>query len=377
MELGRWLKPGLQPDFNEVILAAVAAAIANRAMPELWPTLLSMSSLTATTADAMRGSQTQIAMVAIPSATWLSVRLLLSGGFITAGVVLCWGYPLGFLPALAVLTAWVAVLWCFPVLWLVLLPAVLPAVDFSPWTGWIAISEGDIAVLATLAVLLLRAPPTRQDIWPDQRVRLFPRFVLALSLFACAVDIVRGISPNWQAVSETLPAPIQRGALPAPIQRGALPAPIQRGALPAPVEPAFSTGPGMKVDIADVEMIGPDGRTVVVNGDFTDGTVRWFFTLDFHRLWRILDFAVVGLVRRRHVGRDIAVVAAIGIWGRAGCDPSRRAVGRTDLGRHGGHHTLRLVRQRVRGAAHRVAVRSGGDAWTDVGMAAAFGQSAG
>ena len=280
MELGRWLKPGLQPDFNEVILAAVAAAIANRAMPELWPTLLSMSSLTATTADAMRGSQTQIAMVAIPSATWLSVRLLLSGGFITAGVVLCWGYPLGFLPALAVLTAWVAVLWCFPVLWLVLLPAVLPAVDFSPWTGWIAISEGDIAVLATLAVLLLRAPPTRQDIWPDQRVRLFPRFVLALSLFACAVDIVRGISPNWQAVSETLPAPIQRGALPAP---------IQRGALPAPVEPAFSTGPGMKVDIADVEMIGPDGRTVVVNGDFTDGTVRWFFTLDFHRLWRILN----------------------------------------------------------------------------------------
>lgn len=194
IELGRWLKPGLQPDFNEVILGAVAAAVANRAMPVLWPTLLSMSPLTATADDVMRGSETRIAVVEIPSAAWLPARLLLSAGFITAGVVLCWSYPLGFLPALAALAAWVAVLWCFPVLWLVLLPAFLPAVDFSPWTGWIAISEGDIAVLATLAVLLLRAPPKRQDIWPDERVRLFPRFVLALSLFACVVGVVRGIS---------------------------------------------------------------------------------------------------------------------------------------------------------------------------------------
>jgi hypothetical protein len=45
----------------------------------------------------------------------------------------------------------------------------------------------------------------------------------------------------------------------------------------------------MKVDIADVQMIGPDRRNVVVNGDFTNGTARWFFTSDFHRLWRILD----------------------------------------------------------------------------------------
>jgi VanZ family protein len=72
-------------------------------------------------------------VVEIPSAAWLSARLLLSAGFITAGVVLCWGYPLGFLPAPAVLTAWVAVLWCFPVLWLVLLPAVLRAAGRSSW----------------------------------------------------------------------------------------------------------------------------------------------------------------------------------------------------------------------------------------------------
>ena len=51
-----------------------------------------------------------------------------------------------------------------------------------------------INVGGVFASELLRAPPARQDIWPDERVRLFPRFVLALSLFACLVGIVRGIS---------------------------------------------------------------------------------------------------------------------------------------------------------------------------------------
>lgn len=194
MEVGRWMKPGLQPDFNDVVLGAIAAAVANRAMPVLWPTLLSMSSLDTRVASVTQETETRIAVVEIPAAAWLPARLLMSAGFITAALVLCWEYPLGALPAAAALVGWVAVLWCFPVLWLLLLPAILPSVDLSPWTGWIAVSEGDIAVLATLAVLLLRAPPTRQDIWPDSRVRLFPRFVLMLSLIACLVGVVRGIS---------------------------------------------------------------------------------------------------------------------------------------------------------------------------------------
>lgn len=193
MELGRWLKPGLQPDFNEVVIGAIAAVMANRAMPVVWPALLSMTSLAARVEPAP-GPETRIAVVEIPAAAWLPVRVVLAALFITTAAVLCWDYPLGALPALAVLAAWVALVWCFPVMWLLLLPAFLPSVDFGAWTGWIAVSEGDIAVLATLAVLLLRAPPTRQDIWPDDRVRLFPRFVLALSLLACLIGVVRGIT---------------------------------------------------------------------------------------------------------------------------------------------------------------------------------------
>jgi len=80
-----------------------------------------------------------------------------------------------------------------------------------------------------------------------------------------------GQADVWQHVSESLPAPIQRGRL------------------PAPVELAFATGPGVLLDLADVQLVGPDGRNVVTNGDFAAGTARWFFTSDDHWLWRILD----------------------------------------------------------------------------------------
>ena len=179
IELARALKPGLEPDFNEVLVGAFAAAVANRLMPILWPTLLSVSALIVPDARvAQTGSEhsapTRIAVVEIPVAAWLPLRLVLAAGCVAGAAALAWEYPLGHWPALAALLVWLVALWLKPVLWFILLPAMLPAVDLSPWTGWIAVSEADIAVLATVAVLLLRAPPTRYDLWPDERVRLFP-----------------------------------------------------------------------------------------------------------------------------------------------------------------------------------------------------------
>lgn len=194
IELGRGLKPGLLPDFNEVLIGAIAAAVANRAMTVLWPTLQSVSRSASLDGGAAQRSAPRIAVVEIPVAAWLPMRLLLATAFLLTAAALAWKYPLGSGQALAALVVWVAVLWLRPALWFVMLPAIVPALDLTPWTGWIAISEADIALLATIAVLLLRAPPTRQDIWPDERVRLFPRFVIALATLACLVGMVRGLS---------------------------------------------------------------------------------------------------------------------------------------------------------------------------------------
>jgi VanZ family protein len=194
IELARGLKPGLQPDFNEVLIGAIAAAVANRVMPVLWPPLLSASALVSRDRATPRPAATLMAAVEIPVAAWLPLRLVLAAGFLALAVALAWEYPLGRWLAITALMAWVAVVWLRPALWFVMLPAMVPSIDLAPWTGWIAISEADIAVLATVAVLLLRAPPTRQDLWPDDRARLFPRFVLALVALSCLVGMLRGFS---------------------------------------------------------------------------------------------------------------------------------------------------------------------------------------
>ena len=65
--------------------------------------------------------------------------------------------------------------------------------------------------------------------------------------------------------------------------------PVQRERLPAPVELSFATSAGVVLDLAHVQLVGPDGRNVVVNGDFANGTARWFFTSDNHLAWRMKD----------------------------------------------------------------------------------------
>ena len=219
IEIGRWLKPGFQPDFNEVLVGAFAAYVANRVMPLLWPIVLAIpamvpraasSSARAASATSPRAVSTTpqrassatpanraprgIAAMQLPVAVWLPLRLTLAASLLAAAAALAWAYPLGAWQAPVALAVWVALMWRWPVLWFVLLPAILPSLDLGPWTGWIALSEADIAVLATLAVLLLRAPPSRQDLWPDDRVRAFPRLVLALATLAWLIGILRGFS---------------------------------------------------------------------------------------------------------------------------------------------------------------------------------------
>jgi VanZ family protein len=43
VEIGRWLRPGLQPDFNDAVIAAVSAWLAARAMPSIWLMVGSLS----------------------------------------------------------------------------------------------------------------------------------------------------------------------------------------------------------------------------------------------------------------------------------------------------------------------------------------------
>jgi hypothetical protein len=72
-------------------------------------------------------------------------------------------YPLPAWPLAAALGAYGVALWHWPAVFLVVLPIVIPAYDLGLWTGWMVVGESDLFVLATLAVLLIRTPPTARD----------------------------------------------------------------------------------------------------------------------------------------------------------------------------------------------------------------------
>lgn len=43
VEIARWLQPGLQPDFNDAVIAAISAWLAVKAMPIVWLMLASLA----------------------------------------------------------------------------------------------------------------------------------------------------------------------------------------------------------------------------------------------------------------------------------------------------------------------------------------------
>ncbi|MSP01409.1 MAG: hypothetical protein EXR07_10240 [Acetobacteraceae bacterium] len=87
------------------------------------------------------------------------LRLSLS---VLCATTVAWGlgsYPLPAGPLTVAVVLYAAALWRWPALFLVIVPATLPALDLGAWTGWTMAAESDLFVLATIAILALRAPP--------------------------------------------------------------------------------------------------------------------------------------------------------------------------------------------------------------------------
>ena len=173
VELGRWFKPDLQPDFSDVIIAAAAAGIAAKLTPAFWGMPEGETSAKSTTPAP--NPTRALAISARHSATPRSQDDDLSrpattlAGFATAAVCLALtvvavvNYPLApWLLGIA-LVLYALALGRWPGLWLAVIPAVLPVLDLTPWTGWTQVGEPDLFVLVTIAILALRAPPRRAD----------------------------------------------------------------------------------------------------------------------------------------------------------------------------------------------------------------------
>ena len=81
-------------------------------------------------------------------------------------------------------------LWRWPALWLTVIPAVLPAFDLTPWTGWTRVGEPDLFVLVTIGFLALRVPPRLADF----RLKGLAAVVLVFSLMSYLSSAVLGFA---------------------------------------------------------------------------------------------------------------------------------------------------------------------------------------
>src|SRR4051812_49310841 len=68
-----------------------------------------------------------------------------------AGLFLASHHPLWPVSLTAIFAGCVAVSARWPRLWLFVLPAAMPVLNFSPWTGWLTFNEFDLLLLACLA----------------------------------------------------------------------------------------------------------------------------------------------------------------------------------------------------------------------------------
>ncbi|HME26235.1 MAG TPA: VanZ family protein [Acetobacteraceae bacterium] len=212
VELGRFLQPGGQLDINAIMIAPLAALLALHLSPAVWRLLRSVSAIGLQPAPEYVGRQPPTAAVAelaeaqralfeqitgqqqhriaiAPRVIPWPIRGILAIACAVAGAALVARYPLGPGYAAIATLCWIGLVWWRPAIWLVLVPAMLPSVDLAPWTGWLVTSEADIAVLATLAVLLLRDPPTLADLWPRGAANV----ALMMAAITCLVGLLRGV----------------------------------------------------------------------------------------------------------------------------------------------------------------------------------------
>ena len=140
-----------------------------------------------------RGARTRAAVMSgepLPEPTVLGYLYALgAGGVAVTGLML---YPSGQLWLGAALLAFGAALWRWPWLWLVVVPAALPVLDLTPWSGQVLLTAFELFVLVGLAVVGLRLSGLKPARLPNAWIALS----LLLLWLSWLVSTAVGLAPS-------------------------------------------------------------------------------------------------------------------------------------------------------------------------------------
>jgi VanZ family protein len=186
LESGKLFVQGKHADPTDVLIAAFAAAGAY-----LFAVQAQRWSLQETAAPAPETVQRLPATGSHGITKSMGARPLIAA-LLLAGVG--WAllhYPLSSLWALMALALYAAVIWRYPHLSLPSVLALLPVLNFSPWSGWILLNELDLFIAVALAVRLLQ-PPSDSNQSPLLRGG---KFAIALLAASYVISTLAGLLP--------------------------------------------------------------------------------------------------------------------------------------------------------------------------------------
>ena len=164
VELARWLKPGLHPDFTNVLIGALAGGAGFAACRWSLATLTddglsAAASARAGPADALPSGPESDRRAGIDGPRWPEWAPVAAVGLLLAVSHAVYREPVGTAWLTAGLAGYAALLWARPQAWLVAVPALLPTLDPAPWSGGSVFGAFDWVVATTVAVLAVRRPP--------------------------------------------------------------------------------------------------------------------------------------------------------------------------------------------------------------------------
>ncbi|MBA4141481.1 MAG: VanZ family protein [Nitrosospira sp.] len=180
IEAGKLFVAGKHPDPTNILIAAGAATTS------YW--LLNLLS-TIQPGSPPLSARPQIALT--PTERPPAWAVAIGIPVICAATVAALTSPLDTSWVLAALLTYAALLWWQPGLWLACVPAMLPLLDLTQWSGRLFWTEFDTALLVTVGVTYLRISRV-----PAQRaLRGAGRLLLSLFVLSAAISLVIGILP--------------------------------------------------------------------------------------------------------------------------------------------------------------------------------------
>ncbi len=114
-----------------------------------------------------------------------------------AVIAVVFHYPMGRSWLFMSLFVYAVLLWVYPSIWLFVIPALLPVLDLSPWTGWFFLDEFDLFVWVTLAVTWWGKNRWWEKHWEKEKQPL-PRWAviwITLFAFSCILSTLKGVLP--------------------------------------------------------------------------------------------------------------------------------------------------------------------------------------